>query len=98
MCSGSRSSDEDAVAYAANSEELAYQVNLSKIKYRVPKNIADQANAAYASHHSRSSKTCATPSNTKAYAAAPPSAPSHGNLQSRLNALASDAASQDYGL
>jgi len=77
------------VAYGASSGELAYLDNRSKIKYQVPKYVADEANAAC---RSRTSKT---------YAAAQPSAPSapsHGDLQSRLKTLAADTAPQDFGL
>ena len=85
-CCGSRSSDDDAVRYSAQTEELAYLDNRSKIKYRVPKYIADEANAA--GRRARSHKT---------YAAPAPSAPSHGDLQSRLNTLATECP-PDYGM
>ncbi len=89
-CCGSRSSDDDAVRYSAQTEELAYLDNRSKIKYRVPKYIADEANAA--GRRARSHKTYATPSSATA-----PSAPSHGDLQSRLNTLATECP-PDYGM
>ncbi len=72
------------MGYSAQTEELAYLDNRSKIKYRVPKHIADEANAA--SRRFRSHKTYARPSGT----AAAPSAPSHGDLQSRLSTLATE--------
>ncbi len=90
VCCGSRSSDDDAVRYSAQTEELAYLDNRSKIKYRVPKYIADEANAA--GHRARSHKTYATPSSATA-----PSALSHGDLQSRLNTLATECP-PDYGM
>jgi hypothetical protein len=90
VCCGSRSSDDDAVRYSAQTEELAYLDNRSKIKYRVPKYIADEANAA--GRRTRSHKTYATPSSGTA-----PSAPSHGDLQSRLNTLAMECP-PDYGM
>ncbi len=65
--------------------------NWSKIKYRVPKYIANEANAA--GRRARSHKTYATPSS----ATAAPSAPSHGELQSRLNTLATECP-PDYGM
>jgi hypothetical protein len=83
-CCGSRSSEDDAVGYSAQTEELAYLDNRSKIKYQVPKYIADEANAA--GRRTRSHKTYATPSS----ATAAPSAPSHGDLQSHLNTLATE--------
>ena len=89
-CCGSRSSDADAVRYSAQTEELAYLDNRSKIKYRVPKYIADEANAA--GRRACSHKTYATPSSASA-----PSAPSHGDLQSRLNTLAMECP-PDYGM
>ena len=89
VCCGSRS-DDDAVRYSAQTEELAYLDNRSKIKYRVPKYIADEANAA--GHRARSHKTYATPSSATA-----PSALSHGDLQSRLNTLATECP-PDYGM
>ncbi len=39
-CGGTHSSDEDAGAYMANTDELAYLNDLSKIKYWVPKDLA----------------------------------------------------------
>ncbi len=72
--------------YSAQTEELAYLDNRSKIKYRVPKYIADEANAA--GRRARSHKTYATPA---------PSAPSHGDLQSHLNTLATECP-PDYGM
>jgi hypothetical protein len=92
-CCGSRSSDADAVRYSAQTEELAYFDNQSKIKYRVPKYIADEANAAGRRARTHAHKTYATPSS----ATAAPSAPSHGDLQSRLNTLAVDCP-PDYGM
>jgi len=83
-CCGSRSSAGDTVGYSAQTEELAYLDNRSKIKYRVPKHIADEANPA--SRRSRLHKTYATLSGT----AAAPSASSHGDLQSCLNTLATE--------
>jgi hypothetical protein len=81
----------DAVGYSAQSEELAYLDNWSKIKYQVPKHIADKANIT--SCRSRSHKTYATPAGP----AAAPSALSHGDPQSRLNTLAMECP-PDYGM
>ncbi len=79
------------MGYSAQTEELAYLDNRYKIKYRVPKYIADEANTA--GRRARSHKTYATPSS----ATAAPSAPSHGNLQCRLNTLATECP-PDYGM
>ncbi len=90
-CCRSRSSEDDAVGYSAQTEELAYLDNRSKIKFRVPKYIADEANAA--GRRARSHKTYAALSS----ATAAPSAPSPGDLQSRLNTLATECP-PDYGM
>ncbi len=79
------------MGYSAQTEELAYLDNRSKIKYRVPKYIADEANAA--GRRALSHKTYAAPSS----ATAAPSAPSHGDLQSHLNMLAMECP-PDYGM
>ncbi len=79
------------MGYSAQTEELAYLDNRSKIKYRVPKYIAEEANAA--GRRARSHKTYTMPSS----ATAAPSAPSHGDLQSRLNTLATECP-PDYGM
>jgi hypothetical protein len=81
------------VGYSAQTEELAYLDNRSKIKYRVPKYIADEANAAGRRAGSHEYKTYAMPSST----VGAPSAPSHGDLQSHLNTLATECP-PDYGM
>jgi hypothetical protein len=72
MCCGSRSSEDEEVAYAANSEELTYMTGQSTTRNQAPRST-------------RTSKTYALP--VKAHAATS-SAPSYGDLQSRLNTLA----------
>ncbi len=87
---GSVQSDEDAVGYMANTKELAHLDNQSKIKYLVPKDLD------YAMGQARSSRGAYTwPFSSSQAAPSAPSAPSHGEFQTRLEKFAKEAAATE---